>query len=322
MKQKIKARVFISCGQRKGTSEIKLAELIAAKVQDNGFESYIATEQQSLRGLKENIFQKLSQSEYIIFIDLKRERLYTLSKGIYKDTGKHRGSLFSHQELALATFLEEIECLAFQERGVKSDDGILQFIQANCHEFTSRKNLPDLVNSILNKKLKNGKWSNNWRNELLIERDKDEYVNAYTSPERIIEKRHYHLKINNMHIQKTAYECFAYVESIINTSNGSKLSPDIVELKWKGVSSPRISIPPKRYRELDALRAITSLPQQVDIAVNSNIVDYSGYYHTIKGPGDFDITYIVFSNNFPPTKAICRLSIGQELDDIKFHKKA
>lgn len=321
MKHKAKARVFISCGQQKGTSEIRLAELIAARIQDNGFEPYIATAQQSLRGLKENIFQKLSQSEYIIFIDLKRERLYTLSKGKYKDTGKYRGSLFSNQELALATFLEDIKCLAFQEKGVKSDDGILKFIQANCCGFTKRKDLSDLVDSMLSAKLKSGEWSNNWRNELVIERDKDEYEDAYTSPQRILAKRYYHLKINNIHRQKTAYECFAYVESIMNTSNGNKLPLDIVELKWKGVSSPRISIPPKRYRELDALHAVSCLPQQVSIAVNSNIVDYSGYYHTIKGPGNFDIAYIVFSNNFPPTQAICSLSIGQEFDDIKFYEK-
>ena len=83
-------------------------------------------DEQTLRGLKENIFPQLQDSEYFVFVDFKREKLVPHRRG---KTGKlqHRGSLFSHQELALASFLD-LQLLAFQEKGVKQDDGILRFL--------------------------------------------------------------------------------------------------------------------------------------------------------------------------------------------------
>jgi hypothetical protein len=56
------------------------------------FDAYIAVEEQTLRGLTENIFARLANSEYFLFDDFKRDRL--------EGSNEHRGSLFSHQELA------------------------------------------------------------------------------------------------------------------------------------------------------------------------------------------------------------------------------
>lgn len=140
----LQSRVFISCGQRKGTDELTIAEEIANKLEKMGFAPYVAVTEQTLRGVKENIFNRLRESEYFIFIDFQRERLFYITDESFSDTSVHRGSLFSHQELAIATFLDH-EVLAFQEEGVKKDDGILRFIQANCIPFSERKGLADLV---------------------------------------------------------------------------------------------------------------------------------------------------------------------------------
>jgi len=83
-----------------------------------GFDPYVAVQEQTLRGLKENIFRQLSYSQYFIFVDFKREKLED------KDA-MYRGSLFSHQELALASYLD-IPVLALQETGIKKNDGILR----------------------------------------------------------------------------------------------------------------------------------------------------------------------------------------------------
>jgi len=139
----VKSRVFISCGQRKDNEELAIANQIADKLDKMGFEPYIAVGEQSLKGVKENIFKRLEESEYFLFIDFKRERLFKTNEE-FVDTNDHRGSLFSHQELAIATFLD-YEVLAFQEKGVKKDDGILGFIQANCIPFSKRRNLPMLL---------------------------------------------------------------------------------------------------------------------------------------------------------------------------------
>jgi hypothetical protein len=158
-----KARVFISCGQNKNSDEAKIAKQVAEELVTAGFEPYVAVEEQTLQGVKENIFERLKRTEYFLFIDFKRERLCKIEDNLV-DLGFSRGSLFSHQELALATF-QNYEVLAFQEEGVKKDDGILGFIQANCIQFSDRMSLPKVIMT----KVSERNWNPNWRNELVLE---------------------------------------------------------------------------------------------------------------------------------------------------------
>ena len=58
------ARVFISCGQKKGTTETQVARRVAKQLRSAGFCPYIAAEEQTLQGLKESIFQQLRDTEY------------------------------------------------------------------------------------------------------------------------------------------------------------------------------------------------------------------------------------------------------------------
>jgi hypothetical protein len=118
----MRARVFISCGQNQLTDEVAVAQGIATRLNQLGFDSYIAVQEQTLRGLVENIFGRLAASEYLVFIDFMREQL--------ADSPDHRGSLFSHQELAVAAFLE-LDVAAFQEIGVRRLDGMIRFVQAS-----------------------------------------------------------------------------------------------------------------------------------------------------------------------------------------------
>jgi hypothetical protein len=71
----LRARVFISCGQNKESDEVVIASAIRDRLQELGFDPYIAVQEQTLRGLKENIFRQLSECEYFIFVDFRRERL-------------------------------------------------------------------------------------------------------------------------------------------------------------------------------------------------------------------------------------------------------
>ena len=109
----LRARVFISCGQSKSSDEVNIAHQISERLEAEGFAPYVAVEEQTLVGLTENIFGRLRNSEYFVFIDFIREHL---------TTKLHRGSLFSHQELAIAAFLNIDAVIAFQEKGVKTDN--------------------------------------------------------------------------------------------------------------------------------------------------------------------------------------------------------
>ena len=134
-----RARIFISCGQNKRTEETAVAAKIKTTIEKLGFDPYIAIDVQNLQSLKESIFSQLENSEYFIFVDFKREKLRD-------DPLEYRGSLFSHQELTLASYLD-IEVLAFQEAGVKTDDGIVAFLHTNSYPFADRSKLPDAIAS-------------------------------------------------------------------------------------------------------------------------------------------------------------------------------
>jgi len=150
-----RARIFISCGQSKESDEPQVAREIAARLEKLGFDPYIAVAEQTLRGVKENIFEQLRKSEYFLFVDFKREFLVGTEPQVC------RGSLFSHQELAIASFLD-IDVLAFQETGVKRTDGLLQFLQANSVTFIDKHTLPNVVADYVQQR----GWSPNWKNEL------------------------------------------------------------------------------------------------------------------------------------------------------------
>lgn len=311
-----KARVFISCGQAKGTAEITIADQIADKLVEMGFERpYIAVEEQRLDGVKENIFKRLANSEYFLFIDFKRERLYKETSfwflKRFKDAKEHRGSLFSHQELAIATFLGH-EVIAFQEDGSKKDDGILRFIQANCKTFSDRNQLPRIIAEEIGK----NNWNPNWRNE--IELEQDAFVDANTTSGL---SRFYHIKVRNKHKDKTALNCVAFVERIRNLQTGNEMIPESVELKWKGVTRTEVHVISKSFRFLDAFRVDHLRPSVAIIGINPFIVDYSGYTdYVISTVGDHEIDYVVFSDNFPPARAKFKLHLGTNLTDVTFQK--
>ena len=132
------AKIFISCGQQPG-QERNIAKDIAIELKRLGYAPYIAFEEQTLRGLKENIFETLRDTAYFLFIDFKREKIVDK-----KEESAYRGSLFSHQELAIASYLD-LEILAFQENGIEKLDGLLSVLQVNCISFSTDKELKTLV---------------------------------------------------------------------------------------------------------------------------------------------------------------------------------
>jgi hypothetical protein len=320
MDSQIRARVFISCGQQKDSDETKIAQEIADKLTDMGFAPYIAVTEHTLEGVKENIFRRLGKSEYIIFVDFKRDRLANVGRVFLKDSGEHRGSLFSNQELGIATYLGT-ECLAFQEQGVRELDGILRFIQANCMKFDNRSSLADMVVNKVKEKINNKEWDPAWRNELRLRRkDSRDYVPAYIGGDKANIGRYFHVEVQNLHRAQIAHDCIGYIERIKNLATGKEMVPDIVELKWRGYTDLRASIPPQKSRDLDAFHIREVMPKTINLGINVAPVDYSGYLqtYTLWEAYDCDIDYVVFSDNFPAVRQTFRVKMGDELDDIEF----
>jgi hypothetical protein len=208
-----KARVFISCGQRTG-EETELANMIANMLVQRGFDPYIAVEEQVLKGFTQNILPRLEESEYYLFIDMSRE-VVTDNQG--NQLG-HRGSLFSHQELAIATFLDK-PVIAFRERGVMGHDGVAGFLQINLIPFDDRKQLPNLVDATI---MKRG-WDPTSRNELILNRIEDEFEDVIYGTSTI-PKRFYHIQVLNLNQHNTARNCAVYLRSVRNLQSGRVFS--------------------------------------------------------------------------------------------------
>lgn len=292
-----KARVFLSCGQSKKTDEVETARHIAGRLRELGFDPYIAVEEQTLRGLRENIFGQLAKSEYFIFVDFKRELL--------GDTGVHRGSLFSHQELALASYFE-IPVIAFQEYGVKADDGLLRFLQGNATQFSDRHLLPNVIADEIRRR----EWDPAWRNELELNRDPGQYVDARLGNSGKT-GRFFHVAVRNRHRDKTATNCYVYLEKVAKLEPFTEVPLNSVEFKWAGYTLPNAHIPPETKRKFDAFWLLHDQPTHVQF---NTYADSTEYIPRIQGTGRYQLQYAVVADNFPTARMTTILDLSDSLD--------
>lgn len=303
----MKAKVFISCGQNRNSNEVEIAHRIAERLITLGFDYYIAVEEQSLRGLKENIFAQLESSEYFVFIDFKRERIFTRLFDLAQQ--KHRGSLFTHQELSIASYLD-LPLLAFQEKGVQREDGIMRFLQGNSIEFSDRHLLP----SVIADEVQRREWKPNWKNELVLARDVNQFSDAVQGGQGGPSARYFHIAVQNHHIRKSAFNCYVFLESVIREPVGMVVPIETIEFKWAGYIQPNAIIAASGQRKFDAVWFHHSNPTQPWFNVFS---DSSQFMPRLSGPGDYRLTYSVVSENFKPAKATFLLHIGSNLNEIR-----
>jgi hypothetical protein len=299
--QSPKAKVFISCGQRKDTQEVEVACAIATVLEDLGFDPYIAIQEQTLRGLKENIFSQLTASEYFLFVDFPREK--------FADSSECGGSLFSHQELAIASYLD-LQVIAFQQKGVKPLDGMLGILQANAIPFDNAKKLPEMVRQ----QVKKAGWRADWRNALAIRRNPAEFDDAHiVNQSGQPNARFFHLTGENLNPYKPAVNCTAYVEGIRDLRTNSPVTFRTAELKWAGYLLTSVAIMPASNRELDAFFILHDNPQMMHF----NCFTDSGYFmRPIQGPGQFRLDYIIVSENFPQARISVTATVGNTIADV------
>lgn len=304
-----RARVFISCGQTKDSDELTTAKQISYRLSELGFDPYIAVEEQTLRGLTENIFPRLRDSEYFVFVDFKREKLVPHGKSdvVGLSEFEHRGSLFSHQELALASFLD-LPLLAFQEVGVKKDDGVLRFLQANATPFTNRSQLPNVIAD----EVERLKWNPSSRNELLLERVKPPWVDATEVASREL-RRFFHIEVRNLHHKKTATNCYVYLEKATKLAQSSTAIPfGSVESKWAGYVLPNAHILPSSARRFDALFIAHRRPTEVRFPTFTDSSEFG--CPPLLGAGEYELCYAVVSDNFPIARVSLKLTVSDRLD--------
>lgn len=307
-KQAPRPRVFISCGQR--CDELVTANAIKRRLHKLGFEVFVALQEQTLEGVKEHIFKSLANSEYFIFVDFMREQP--------GGTDHYRRSLFSHQELAVASYLG-VEVLAFREAKppAKEPEGLLAYIMGNATTFTDRATLPDKIGREVEKRLKSGRWKLHWRNELVLERRTKKPDHSDGVP---IRSKFFGISVHNLHPDRAATNCYAYLERATHVGTGKKIQdPHTFELKWEGYTLPNANIPPGKSRQFDALSIRYDCPTKVQFL--NNILDWIGQFPSIEGKGHYELDYLVLSDNFSAARGTFILNLASQISATSLRKK-
>jgi hypothetical protein len=237
-----------------------------------------------------------------------KDRAFFKALKCYNNSNNFRGSLYTNQELAIASFLEK-EVIPFQQKGVLLD-GMVSSLQLNSIKFNNKEKnkLPDLIEQ----QIKISGWNNQWKNKLDIS------INpGYSDAPKINGDigRHYFLRIDNLHKGKIALNCTAYVKSIFNKTNNINFTTETVELKWAGSLVPSVAIMPKSYRLLDAFFVLNSQP---DLLRFLSFSDSRKHLPPLKGIGEYEIVYIVVSEYFPLLEIKTNINITGNVDTISF----
>lgn len=299
----MKARVFISCGQHKNTDEEYSAREVAQILRKRGFDPYLAITDQTTRGLKENIFGQIKSSDYFLFIDFRRERLPEYAEAIY------RGSLFSHQELAIASYLD-LPILAFRQSGVAETEGMIGVLQVNALPFETYSELPALVE----KSLSESNWDPTHQNLLMLQTcGYEDAVGPPDQPDNA--RRYFHIAVQNRNHIAVAKQCSGYITQILNEQTKEPLIYEQAEVKWAGIEFPTVNLLPQRSRKMDAIVIHKHEPH---VGYFRILARSPTFRPQCEGPGNFLIEFSILSENFPPAVARFRLSLGLSIPETQF----
>jgi hypothetical protein len=195
----------------------------------------------------------------------------------------------------------EIDVAAFQERGVKPLDGLIQLLQVNAVEFTDKNLLPNAVADIIEER----GWTPNWRNELVLEA---------SPPVDAAGAKCFHVRVRNRHREKLALNCSGYLESITRLPDTPIEMPDeTLECKWAATPLPRVSIPAGRARRFDALQIRYAEPISVVFPILTDSPEYMPQLP--QAVGEFELLYLVTSDNFSTSRARFILDLRDSLTD-------
>jgi hypothetical protein len=317
-----RARIFLSSGQTDGSSEVQRVLDVKKRLEyDFDFLVTVGTGTNAVTGVAGEVFRRLREAEYLILIDFARGEV---SRDPLSQESFRRGSLFSEQEFAVAVY-REIPYLVFQESGMIKRDGLLRHIASEPIEF-NQGNLVDKVISRVREELREGRWDSAWRNELGLSREN----RGPDAPDWIrygddgkLHAKYFHVKVENRHRDQLATGVHAYLEGWSETSKPREVQhPPLVEIKFRGVRTKSVSIPPKNYREFDAILVLHEVPGRVWVGINTFLRDWTGLdelYHFQGAGREIDLQFVVFCDQFDPVRQTFRLRIGKDGDSTELY---
>ena len=297
------ALVFVSCGQG-CEKERKTAARVKQWLEGQGYEVFVALETQSLSDLNSGTIGHLKRADYFLFIDFPREYLSKDGKSI---SDKKRGSLYTHQELALSYLLGFPEAIFLKHENVELK-GIAQFMMANATTFTDFSEVPEKVEELVT----NRNWSSNYSRHLIAHVNNDFVQIKYfdhtdrNGRDDLVA----FAQIENRRSDTAASHTVAKLLKIEKLDPDRKItldSPDKSQLKWAGHLQGYDCLILPTSKEKFSLFAIeaknptkVNLHSDLDVVPRNPIIETVGCYH---------LTYEVYSLELPPLTFTVELNL-------------
>jgi len=280
-------KVFISCGQASSEERDAAADL-RNWFRDQGFIPYVAIQAQSIQDVNKAIISELKNSDYYIFIDFPREHLQG------DPNGARRGSLFTHQEMAIAYILGFERVLFLKHKDVKLE-GLLQYTASNAIIFSASEEAIQKTKEAINER----GWLPNYTRHLIAanlnwSQELIRYV-SHSTGEHLV-GRFLYVDIQNHRSDLAAFNTVARLDSIVDVNGNSVAVADRSHLKATGQPGYTQTIWPKSHGAFDLLLA--RVEQGGAICLNSAL-DLSPKPSIITVPGRYFLRYEVLSESFP-----------------------
>ena len=131
--------------------------------------------------------------------------------------------------------------------------------------------------------------------------------------------RWFHIRIVNNHADEMARDCFVNLLNRRNLRTGDEKKFNS-SVKWEDSNDTKLSIPKGSQKQFDAVivcheqsnKGVVGIKEEVVRSPGSNIE-----YYSMEGPGDFELTFGIYSSNFPDITIKCKIHLADNLDDVK-----
>jgi len=311
------AKVFISCGQRERGEEQRVAKQLEEWFTSQMYDPYVAYRVQTLNDVMA-IIEALERSDYFLFIDFCRESLLSLSGGKLESLG-FRGSLFSHQELALAHYLGFGDDVIVLRHRDLQPEGFLRYTQANPVSFDS----PDEVVGKVEALVQHNDWSP----------ESSRHFGARMGAKPLTPIRYYDhttgregrvshvwgVHIENRQRKRVALNVIASLRELAEVG-GQSGSPDKSPLKWAGQQAYAITILPRDEWAIDVLSIDAERSHRVflhslaDALYLDEETNRLSRPPVIGQPGRYHLTYRVDSVGFPALLFVVELELSGNIN--------
>ena len=217
-------KIFISCGQD-SAEERQVAADLDVWLCGQGFNPYLAIQTQSLQDVDSGIIGNLKTSDYYIFIDFARDQIGALAGGI----PEYRGSLFTHQELAIAYLIDFEHVIFLRERNVRLE-GLGRYLLSNARIFDRKDEALPLIQS----EIANRNWDVLYSKQLAVSNLIYAGAWKFVDHARSGDEHIWHINVENRRRDIPAFNTIVRLDKI-TIPNGSIIhSRDRNFLKWAG----------------------------------------------------------------------------------------